>query len=136
MTVSVVIVDDSETERYVVKRRLSRAGGFCNVWEAPSGAQFLDDHFSANSNTSPDVDHLLVLMDINMPRMSGFDTVERMEALMAEGQGPKECSVIVCTSSENPSDKLKSQEFQSIKGYIVKPIDKSDIADLTKTIRA
>jgi CheY-like chemotaxis protein len=58
-----------------------------------------------------------------------------MEALMAEGQGPKECSVIVCTSSENPSDKLKSQEFQSIKGYIVKPINKSDIADLTKTIR-
>ncbi len=58
-----------------------------------------------------------------MPRLSGFQTLEKFEKLIDDGVIPGNCTVSMYTSSDNPQDHRKSREFSTVKGYIVKPMD-------------
>ncbi len=67
MKIPVTVVDDEQVDRYTVRRRLSRHGGFRDVVEVESGDRFLDVHCSGASDIETDGLPLLILMDINMP---------------------------------------------------------------------
>jgi CheY-like chemotaxis protein len=63
----VLVVDDDEVSRYLVRQLLPR--GTFDLSEAATGQDALD----RAAHTPPDV----VLVDINMPTMSGFEFIER-----------------------------------------------------------
>lgn len=132
MGIPVVVVDDSKTDRYLVKRRLSRFEAFEEVLEEPAGDTFLENYFNGHGAADIGDRTLLVIMDINMPRMSGFETVEAMQKRRAEGKGPRSCVVLMFTSSENPKDLEKAKNFEIVKGYITKPLDNDDIGVITE----
>jgi two-component system chemotaxis response regulator CheB len=71
--VRVLIVDDSSTVRAVLRRLLARTTGIEVSGEATDGAAAVD----ATLRLRPDV----VLMDIEMPGMDGFQATERIMAL-------------------------------------------------------
>ena len=125
--ISVIIVDDQDVDRYIVKRRLAKSDDFGEVMEAVTGDDFLEDFF--NGDGSKKVEHLplLVLMDINMPGRNGFETVEELQNRMAEGRGPKSVVIMMFTTSDNPADRERAMQLDSVKGYIVKPLDDDGI---------
>jgi len=126
----VAIVDDSEVDRYTVKRRLSKLEEFEDVLEFDAGDTFLDRYFKP-LRLNPDAhEKLVVLMDINMPRMDGFETVAQMERHLDEGNGVKSCVVMMFSSSENPNDIRQAEQFDIVQGYIVKPFGEKDIGKL------
>jgi two-component system, chemotaxis family, protein-glutamate methylesterase/glutaminase len=84
--VRVLLVDDSNTVRAVLRRLLSRSGDFEIVGEAADGARGVE---LANS-LRPDI----ILMDVEMPVMDGFAATAR---IMAECPTP----IIVITSRGN-----------------------------------
>ena len=102
--IPVVIVDDGEADRYLVKRRLSRSSEFCELIEMPSGDRFLEAFFSDKLMVYSEDMPLLVLMDINMPGRDGFQTVEEASLRMASGRGPASAVVLMYTSSLNARD--------------------------------
>jgi CheY-like chemotaxis protein len=63
-------VDDNEIHRYAVSRLLTRAG--FSVSEAPNGSVALE----MAANWKPD----LILLDINLPDMNGFEVCKRLKA--------------------------------------------------------
>jgi len=67
----------------------------------------------------PDV----VLLDLNMPEMSGFEIIERMRADEAMRHVP----VIVLTSSTDAETKLKALELGAT-DFLAKPTDPSELA--------
>lgn len=64
----VLLIDDQEADRYILHRQVTEVG--CSVVEAASGEEGL----RLAAEMKPDV----VLLDLNMPGMDGFDVLERL----------------------------------------------------------
>jgi signal transduction histidine kinase/CheY-like chemotaxis protein len=79
--VRVLVVDDEEVSRYLVRQLLPR--GLFEIKEAATGVEGL----ALLRDESPDV----VLLDLNMPGMDGFQFLERLNAV-------SDCPAIVLTS--------------------------------------
>src|SRR5258708_33781970 len=69
--VSILLVDDEPSLRYLLRRQLSSEG--YTIYEAESGAMAL----TMVEQYQPD----LVLLDILMPEMDGIETCQRLQAL-------------------------------------------------------
>ncbi len=134
--VPVVIVDDSDADRYIVKRRLSKSGDFGEVKEARDGVVFLDEFFNGPVLVETEDSPLLVLMDVNMPGLNGFETIEELQRRVAAGEGPASLVVMMFTSSSNPEDLALAEKLSSVKGYIQKPLDQEGIAKILEIYHA
>ena len=130
MHIPVVIVDDEEIDRLIALKRISRspwAKVLNPVFEAISGDVFLDTLFQTDALPEG---QKLVLMDINMPGRSGFETIEEMRRRMpTEGDGTV---VIVYSSSENEDDVARAKALDLVREYIVKPFDEVDIETIVR----
>jgi len=104
----VLVVDDVATNRFVVKLMLEPLGA--EVAEAASG----DEALAHLSEAAAD----LVLLDLHMPGIDGFETLRRIRSL---GQGKAQPPVIVMTADtqEKQVERLKRL---SIDGYLAKPL--------------
>lgn len=134
--IPVVIVDDGEADRYLVKRRLSRSGDFQDLIEMPSGDCFLEEFFAQSSTLFIQEAPLLVLMDINMPGRDGFQTVDEAARRIADGQGPTSTVFLMYTSSLNAHDQERAKEIALVKGYLAKPMRKEGVDYIREIYRA
>lgn len=108
-----LVVDDSRVVRKVARRIVEDLGFSCE--EAEDGQIALD---SCKSNM-PDC----ILLDWNMPNMSGIDFLTALRAL-ENGASPK---VVFCTT-ENEIGFIQKALEQGADEYIMKPFD-SDIVE-------
>jgi signal transduction histidine kinase/ActR/RegA family two-component response regulator len=106
---TVLLVDDNDidlelTQMLLIERNRLR----CNVILAQDGREALD--------RLRDTDIDLVLLDVNMPRMDGFELLERMgtEKLLDR------VKVIMCSTSTYAEDTSKARELGAC-GYLTKP---------------
>ena len=133
MKIPVVVVDDSKVDRYSVRRRLSRNDDFGEVFEAEDGEIFLEQFYSGTHgplNLTQLESPLMVLMDINMPRLNGFETVEKMQERMEAGVGPQSIAVLMFTSSSNEADVARAESLPLVRGYFTKPLSDDDVIAL------
>ncbi|MEM6588069.1 MAG: response regulator [Pseudomonadota bacterium] len=122
MIMSIMIVDDNATDRYLLKRRLQRVDLDKTVLEAENGeialAMFSDyqDQRNADPETYPP---LLVFLDINMPIMDGFGFLSAFHHITAapDDAPPR---VVMFTSSARQEDKERSLHWDFVQEYIVK----------------
>jgi len=124
MKIPVVLVDDNEVDRYVVRRVLSKFDEFDELKESKSGVEFLKEFFNGDEGAHLEDQPLCILMDINMPGLSGFETIAEMEKLAVKGHGPGGVVLMMITSSANPNDHIKADELDSVLGYTTKPLDR------------
>lgn len=121
--IQVVVVDDNEVDRYIVKRRLAKVEAFGQVDEIHTGDEFLEKSRSSGSRINSQDRPLLVLMDINMPGRNGLETVEELQRQIASGKTSDGIVVLMFTSSNNPKDIAHAKTLEAVKGYIPKPLD-------------
>ena len=109
---TILIVDDSPTERYYLSEMLVRAG------YAVSTAQDGADALTQLKTARPD----LILMDVVMPGLNGYQatrTITRDEAT-------KHIPVIICTSKGQETDRIWGLR-QGAKDYLIKPIKQAEL---------
>jgi CheY-like chemotaxis protein len=131
--VNVLLVDDDHVDRYVARRYLTRDDRIGRVLEVDDGDEAYDvldgDSFEADLGPHPPAS--LVLLDINMPRMSGFELLEK---LRDEGVGCRlEESVVIIvllTSSTYFQDRAKADGIELVKAYIEKPLTAEKLDDV------
>jgi len=80
----VLIVDDNERDRYLLKQQLRDSRML--IQEAASGAEGIREAFRER----PDV----IIVDLTMPGMSGFETLEQLK----DNPVTRDVPIIVCTS--------------------------------------
>jgi len=117
----VLIVDDNETDRYVLRRRLRRRWPTVSVLEATDG-QAAIELLEMPGRTLPDV----IFLDINMPRMDGHAFLKTYF-----GEDDRKIPVVMMlTSSEDEHDRQQALRFSSVRVYAAKPVEQSFIDDL------
>ncbi|SRR6266849_3010526 len=104
---NILVVDDSPTELHVLREMLAKNG--FTVATANSGEEAIEKL----KTQRPD----LVLMDVVMPGMSGFEATRSISKNPATASIP----VIICTTKGQETDKAWGLR-QGAKDYIVKPI--------------
>lgn len=115
----VLVVDDSPTELHVLTQLLEKHG--YSVVTADSG----EEGVRKAKSERPD----LVLMDIVMPGMNGFQATRSISKDPETAKIP----VIVCSSKDQETDKAWGLR-QGAKDYIVKPIRESELMAKIKAL--
>ncbi len=103
-----LVVDDSRVVRKVARRILEDLHFTCD--EAEDGMQA----YNYCAHTMPEV----ILLDWNMPVMSGIEFLEKLRALPA-GNDPR---VVFCTT-ENDMAHIQRAMMAGANEYIMKPFD-------------
>ncbi|WP_340316624.1 response regulator [Rhizorhabdus argentea] len=109
MCKTILTVDDSPSIRMLLRFALT-GQGFA-VAEAEDGMAALE---WLAANARPD----LMITDINMPRMDGFDLVETVRS-----KGPHSDMPILVLTTENSAEKMARATHAGVEGWIVKPFD-------------
>ncbi len=118
MSLHVVLhVDDEPTDVFLVRRAFAKAQPGVRLMDVPDGEQAI--HYLSGTGTFADRAAFplpeLVLLDIKMPLMDGFEVLSWMKAQQQFRQMP----VIVLTSSSLPEDRIRAKHMGAT-GYIVK----------------
>ncbi len=120
---AVLLVDDDPTALMVCQLKLELSS-FCRkairVEDASSAIQFLKS-LTDRGEKLPE----LLLLDINMPGMNGWEMIEELEA--AAWTGIEKMQVYMLTSSLDPEDRVKAGKYSLVKGFISKPLRDKDL---------
>ncbi len=108
----IMTVDDQEKIRYIFRKMLESQGH--EVMEADSGKQCLE----ILENEKPD----LILMDILMPEMDGWDVVREIK----KDKANKDIKISMLTVKSRDEDKIKSLD-EACAWHITKPIRKDKL---------
>ncbi len=120
---SIMIIDDDEVDRYLLKRIIGKLEKSIEIFEADNGqvglnflAQY-EENIKLYKGRFPPI---LVFLDINMPIMNGFEFLEAFSKLEDWQSKYTACVFIMYTSSERKEDLAKTQAYNFVKGYMVK----------------
>jgi twitching motility two-component system response regulator PilH len=109
---TVLVVDDSPTEQHVLRGILEKAG--YHVATASNGEEGIEEA----RRLRPD----LVLMDVVMPVLNGFQATRRLR----EDQETSAIPIIMVTTKDQETDKNWGLR-QGAEAYLVKPVTANDL---------
>jgi CheY-like chemotaxis protein len=117
------IVDDDAIYQIIINKIIQKSEIFSSCASFKNGKEAIN----ALSNLTEDIDSLpdIILLDINMPVMDGWEFMEEMKQIpLPEKQ---KINTYIVSSSIAPEDKNKSRKFSAISGYMSKPVSVSDL---------
>ena len=109
----ILLIEDDDVDTMTVKRALGELKVENELVCKGNGEEALD-YLRGGSDTEPS----LVLLDLNMPKMNGF---EFLKVLKSDGV-LRRIPVVVLTTSKEESDVVASFDYGAA-GYMVKPVD-------------
>lgn len=120
-----ILIDDSKLDCFIGEKIIVGTGRAvsCHTFMSTSAA------FEHIQNSNVDAHRTIILVDIQMPLMTGFDFIEHFEKNIPE---PKQSTYIInlLTSSVNQNDMIQSQRYKSVNAFLNKPIKKDVLIDL------
>lgn len=136
---SLLIVDDSSFDVLLTKKILEKTGQFDHIYAVTDGAEALAmfQNYEESRRQHPEAfPPLMILLDINMPLMSGFEFLRAYGELGGGKQEHDPAIIVMLTSSSFENDRNKALQDPLVKDYIVKPITKQRAAELAETFGA
>ena len=121
----VLIIDDDDLSIFLIGLTIEEIPFIKSYKSVTSGWEALE-FLEESDGQSPD----LILVDLNMPEMDGFEFIQHFEDKFA-AENP-ETKIIVITSSQRENDKAKSLAFKSVRGFIQKPLTEEKIESIFK----
>ncbi|HEY71704.1 MAG: response regulator [Chloroflexi bacterium] len=115
--VQILYIEDDPSNRLLV-RRILEAEGY-SITEAVSGLAGLE----MAAQTKPD----LILLDINLPEIDGYDLARRFR----DTSGLQQVPILALTANVMKGDRERTLEA-GCDGYIQKPIDVDRLPDQVK----
>ena len=126
--IDVLLVDDSPEDVRLTREALKGSRFRIHLNVATNGEEALAvlRHQGRHANTAQPN---LVLLDLNMPRMDGFE----MLAVMKQDASLKSIPVVILTTSDSESDVVRTYELQA-NAYVTKPAHVDQFESTMKVI--
>jgi CheY-like chemotaxis protein len=118
----IILIDDNESDNLFHSIILKRAGFGDEVLMFENGVDALAFLRTADLSI-----HTLIFLDINMPLLDGFQVAEQAGPLLA---GTPTFTIMMLTSSGNPTDRQRAAGLPVIKGFITKPLTEDTAKEL------
>jgi CheY-like chemotaxis protein len=122
---NILLVDDDEVDVMTVKRAFSRANITNKLYVATDGIEAL----SQLRGDGIPAARRLVLLDLNMPRMSGIEVLREIRADPAL----RAITVVVLTTSNEDRDRVEAYQL-NVAGYLLKPVTFHAFAEVMSTL--
>jgi len=119
----VYLVDDDEDDHYLVQQSLKPHAN-CEIHSFYHGQELINF-----LNSQPDRHPTLILLDLNMPRMDGFETLTVLKASTLWSNIP----VVILTTSSHESDRAKCYALGS-DGFLTKPADYRSLSEILSSV--
>ena len=114
----ILLAEDDDGHATLIQRNLHRAGVVNQVVRVVNGQQALDYIFSRGEFANRPTDlNLLLLLDINLPLLDGFEVLRQLKENPKTSQIP----VILLTTTDDPRDVARGYAL-GCSVYITKPL--------------
>ncbi|TAM51916.1 MAG: response regulator [Paraburkholderia sp.] len=124
MNQPILVVEDDDVDVMTIQRAFKEIRVLNPVVRQENGEMAID-YLRDPSNATP----CIILLDLNMPVMSGIEFLEIIKA----DENLRRIPVIVLTTSQEQEDKINSFNF-SVAGYMAKPVDYRRFVDVMRSI--
>lgn len=124
----IMIIDDDPFSLMLSKLKLRKVVDENNIiefYDTDNALGYLEQHLGKESAMIPDI----ILLEVMMNDANGWDFIPQFSDLMAKYKG-KEIQLVVLTSSQFFSDYRRALKFDSVKGFMMKPIRTDVLLDV------
>jgi CheY-like chemotaxis protein len=121
----VLLVEDDPVDVMNVHRAFRKSHILNPLTVAGDGAEALE--LLRNGDLAPS--RLLVLLDLDLPRLSGLQFLRELRA----DERLKHLPVVVLTTSDEERERVETQKLD-VAGYIVKPVTSLNFMETTATL--
>jgi CheY-like chemotaxis protein len=130
-SIVILLAEDDDGHALLITRNLARAGIANDVFRVADGQEALDYVFreGAYVDRPASGDPLLLVLDINMPRVDGFEVLRRVKADPATAKIP----IIMLTTTDDPREVERCYEH-GCSVYITKPVQYEDFVEAVKRL--
>lgn len=119
-----IVIDDSKLNCFIAEKIIRNNPAETSVHVFMEASEALD--YIAHRPDSESFSRTIVIVDIQMPVMNGFEFVESFERLPARTR--VQYDIFMISSSVNESDHSRISNYQSVKKLMQKPLTKEMLA--------
>ncbi|RZK41333.1 MAG: response regulator [Pedobacter sp.] len=125
---NLLVIDDDDINIFIIKKIVEKTGFNIDMVSRSNGQQAIDylTETIAEKKALP----RLVLIDINMPVMNGWEFIEAYDTLGIEDK----VDMYILSSSVYENDIEKTKSYSAVKGFISKPLSMERLTELIKAI--
>jgi CheY-like chemotaxis protein len=128
--VAILLVEDDPGHARLIEKNLRRSGISNQLFTVGDGQQALDylhgeGDFAGTGRASP----LLVLLDLKLPVLNGYQVLKRMKA----DEHTKRIPVIILTTTDDTREISRCYDL-GCSVYITKPVDYQEFSDAIRQI--
>jgi CheY-like chemotaxis protein len=124
VAVKIVMIEDDEGHARLIEKNIRRAGVTNEIVGFADGTSALEYLFSAKELKQPPAPHpMLILLDLNLPDMSGVDILKRVK----EDEHMRRAPVVVLTTTDDRGEIQRCYDL-GCNVYITKPLNYESFA--------
>jgi len=127
--INLLVIDDDDINIFIIKKIVDKTGFNIEMTSKSNGQQAVDFLQTAITNQTAFPD--LILIDINMPVMNGWEFVEAYTTLGVT----KDVDLYILSSSVYENDIEKTKSYSNVKGFISKPLSMERLIELLKDLK-
>ncbi|HWB25924.1 MAG TPA: response regulator [Chitinophagaceae bacterium] len=128
----ILLVDDDRIYQFAARKTIEATGFADKILIYSNGEEALNylRNSVKDSALLPDV----IFLDVNMPIMNGWEFLDQYSSLVKNLSKP--VIIYVVSSSVDEFDVSKSRQYDTVKGYIVKPVLREKFRQILSSIQA
>ena len=130
MNISFILIDDSELDCFIAKKIIEQTIKPSSIKVFRNAKPALE---TIREKTADIGQIVVILLDLHMPLMSGFQFVEEFEKLPVEIQ--EKYKIIILSSTRNKNDIFRVLYYKNVSHFQEKPLTRENLLTMVDSLK-